>query len=262
MRWGGGPDSTSVPTSLRLVRQGACFWRLFLPNRRPHVRVWKIAITRRRSHMCSRLASDGVAAGFGLEFARHTNVGRWGTAIAKKANMTVESSRLPEPFAGPYAPPDEDIAARLLAARPDMRARDEAPALARDLIRAVRERRGGIGGVEDFLHEFALSSREGLAVMALAEVAVAGAGRRHRRSADRRQIGLGGFSPSRGVVRGAARSRLRFRARRVGAARRAGRVPARPRRRSRAAARYAGPARRRAAGDAAHGRAFRAWRDD
>jgi len=33
----------------------------------------------------------------------------------------------------------------------------------------MRARRGGIGGVEDFLHEFALSSREGLAVMALAE---------------------------------------------------------------------------------------------
>jgi RHH-type proline utilization regulon transcriptional repressor/proline dehydrogenase/delta 1-pyrroline-5-carboxylate dehydrogenase len=33
----------------------------------------------------------------------------------------------------------------------------------------MRSQRGGIGGVEDFLHEFALSSREGLAVMALAE---------------------------------------------------------------------------------------------
>ena len=36
-------------------------------------------------------------------------------------------------------------------------------------MRGIRAQRDPLGGVEDFLHEFSLSSREGLAVMALAE---------------------------------------------------------------------------------------------
>ncbi len=72
-------------------------------------------------------------------------------------------------FAAAYAPPDEEIARRLLAAPPDAAVTEKTQALARDLLGAMRTQRGGIGGVEDFLHEFALSSREGLAVMALAE---------------------------------------------------------------------------------------------
>ena len=39
----------------------------------------------------------------------------------------------------------------------------------RTLVRGMRAERSALGGVEDFLHEFSLSSREGLAVMALAE---------------------------------------------------------------------------------------------
>ena len=72
-------------------------------------------------------------------------------------------------FAAPYAPPDEALARELLAARPSAEVAAATQDLARKLLALTRARRGGIGGVEDFLHEFALSSREGLAVMALAE---------------------------------------------------------------------------------------------
>ena len=72
-------------------------------------------------------------------------------------------------FAAPYAPPDEALARHLLAAQPSAEVAAATQALARELLALTRARRGGIGGVEDFLHEFALSSREGLAVMALAE---------------------------------------------------------------------------------------------
>ena len=73
------------------------------------------------------------------------------------------------PFLAPYAPPDEELAQSLLAMRPGAAAKAKAETIAEDLLDAMRARRGGIGGVEDFLHEFSLSSREGLAVMALAE---------------------------------------------------------------------------------------------
>jgi RHH-type proline utilization regulon transcriptional repressor/proline dehydrogenase/delta 1-pyrroline-5-carboxylate dehydrogenase len=72
-------------------------------------------------------------------------------------------------FSAPYAPPDEDFAQKFLEKKLDAATRAASDALARDLVRALRGRRGGIGGVEDFLQEFKLSSREGLAVMALAE---------------------------------------------------------------------------------------------
>ncbi len=35
--------------------------------------------------------------------------------------------------------------------------------------KAIRARTGGLGGVEDFLHAYALSTKEGLALMVLAE---------------------------------------------------------------------------------------------
>src|SRR5947209_1159704 len=73
-------------------------------------------------------------------------------------------------FSAPYAPADEAIAARLLARAPGeqaLEARIDAQASA--LIRAIRARAGGLGGIEDLLHEYALSSREGLALMVLAE---------------------------------------------------------------------------------------------
>ena len=47
--------------------------------------------------------------------------------------------------------------------------RDAAAGLARRLVEAVRRRRGSRGGVEELMQEFSLSSREGVALMCLAE---------------------------------------------------------------------------------------------
>ena len=73
-------------------------------------------------------------------------------------------------FRSPYAPPDEAIAAALLAgaARPD-EAEARIDARATRLVQAIRAHVGGLGGVEDFLHAYALSTKEGLALMVLAE---------------------------------------------------------------------------------------------
>ena len=70
----------------------------------------------------------------------------------------------------PYAPADETLAAGLLAAAarpPQAEARIDARATR--LVGAIRARSGGLGGVEDFLHAYALSTKEGLALMVLAE---------------------------------------------------------------------------------------------
>jgi RHH-type proline utilization regulon transcriptional repressor/proline dehydrogenase/delta 1-pyrroline-5-carboxylate dehydrogenase len=73
-------------------------------------------------------------------------------------------------FHAPYAPPDEQIAAALLAQESRDTAGDRRiDALATRLIEAIRARSSGIGGVEDFLHAYSLSTREGLALMVLAE---------------------------------------------------------------------------------------------
>ena len=79
------------------------------------------------------------------------------------------TSAMPPTFAAPYAPADEDFAQAFLARRPDPAGSEAAAQTARALVRRMRAARGALGGVEDFLHEFSLSSREGLAVMALAE---------------------------------------------------------------------------------------------
>ncbi len=73
-------------------------------------------------------------------------------------------------FHAPYAPADEEIAADLLAAAP-LAAAAEAriDARARSLVETIRARSAGFGGVEDFLHAYSLSTREGLALMVLAE---------------------------------------------------------------------------------------------
>ncbi|MGD9544933.1 MAG: bifunctional proline dehydrogenase/L-glutamate gamma-semialdehyde dehydrogenase PutA [Methylocystis sp.] len=75
----------------------------------------------------------------------------------------------PAPFAAPYAPPDESFAEAFLESRPAPATRQAVEDAALTLVRGIRERRDPLGGVEDFLHEFSLSTREGLAVMALAE---------------------------------------------------------------------------------------------
>src|SRR5204862_4709469 len=67
-------------------------------------------------------------------------------------------------------PPDEAIAARLLAQAPQSAAvAGRVDARATRLIEGIRARRGGLGGIEDFLHAYSLSTKEGLALMVLAE---------------------------------------------------------------------------------------------
>ena len=74
------------------------------------------------------------------------------------------------PFTAPYAPADEALAAHLLtgaALAPEAEARIDART--KKLVEAIRQRRGGLGGIEDFLREYSLSTKEGLALMVLAE---------------------------------------------------------------------------------------------
>ena len=74
------------------------------------------------------------------------------------------------PLRADYAPADEALASGLLASAPRS-ATTEAriDARATHLIEAIRAKSGGLGGVEDFLHAYALSTKEGLALMVLAE---------------------------------------------------------------------------------------------
>ncbi|MBQ8104985.1 MAG: bifunctional proline dehydrogenase/L-glutamate gamma-semialdehyde dehydrogenase PutA [Afipia sp.] len=81
-----------------------------------------------------------------------------------------DQNRQTNPFSAPYAPDDSEIAARLLAMPPlsaEQNARIDRTATR--LIEAVRAEDGGFGGVEDMLREFALSTKEGLALMVMAE---------------------------------------------------------------------------------------------
>src|SRR3954447_8012373 len=83
--------------------------------------------------------------------------------------MPVDQSPVP-PFSAPYAPDDRTIAARLL---PNARLGAEQEAridcTATRLIEAIRANDDPLGGVEDMLREFALSTKEGLALMVHAE---------------------------------------------------------------------------------------------
>ena len=82
--------------------------------------------------------------------------------------MTLDSS-VPA-FSAPYAEEDEVLAAGLLAgAALDTQAEARIDRRALRLIAAVRTHSIRIGGVEDLLREYSLSSEEGLALMVLAE---------------------------------------------------------------------------------------------
>ena len=77
---------------------------------------------------------------------------------------------LPSPFRAPFAPSDEAIARDLLAhasLSPEREKRIDAEATG--LIEAIRAKASGFGGVEELLREYSLSTREGLALMVLAE---------------------------------------------------------------------------------------------
>src|SRR3984885_9218450 len=83
--------------------------------------------------------------------------------------MTSDSPPVP-PFAAPYAPDDGVMAIRLLAGaglNAEQNARIDRTATR--LIDAIRASDDRLGGVEDMLREFALSTKEGLALMGLAE---------------------------------------------------------------------------------------------
>ena len=76
----------------------------------------------------------------------------------------------PPTFRAPFAPPDEALAANLLAgAARETAAERRIDARARGLVEAIRAKAGGLGGIEDFLHAYSLSTKEGLALMVLAE---------------------------------------------------------------------------------------------
>src|ERR1700722_6355887 len=83
--------------------------------------------------------------------------------------MTPDSAPLPS-FKAPYAPDDCTIAAALLQTA-DLGAEANAriDRTGTRLIEAIRASDDRLGGVEDMLREFALSTREGLALMVLAE---------------------------------------------------------------------------------------------
>src|SRR5947199_10537671 len=83
--------------------------------------------------------------------------------------MLIPQSPLP-PFSAPYAPDDRAMAARLLrAVRLDAAQEERVDRTATGLIEAIRANDDPLGGVEDMLREFALSTKEGLALMVLAE---------------------------------------------------------------------------------------------
>ncbi|HLA19852.1 MAG TPA: bifunctional proline dehydrogenase/L-glutamate gamma-semialdehyde dehydrogenase PutA, partial [Pseudolabrys sp.] len=86
------------------------------------------------------------------------------------ADESVSAARDLSSFRSPYAPADEGIAAALLAsAGRSGETETRIDARATRLVQAIRARVGGVGGVEDFLHAYALSTKEGLALMVLAE---------------------------------------------------------------------------------------------
>src|ERR1051325_11706515 len=82
----------------------------------------------------------------------------------------IPDSAAPKPFSAPYAPDDAGLAAGLLATThlsPAQEKRNDRTATR--LIEAIRKRDDRLGGGEDMLREFALSTKEGLALMVLAE---------------------------------------------------------------------------------------------
>src|ERR1041385_1124235 len=88
--------------------------------------------------------------------------------MSEQATISDSSGVLP--FSAPYAPDDVAMAAALLAAARLAPAREERiDRTATRLIEAIRANDDPLGGVEDMLREFALSTKEGLALMVLAE---------------------------------------------------------------------------------------------
>jgi RHH-type proline utilization regulon transcriptional repressor/proline dehydrogenase/delta 1-pyrroline-5-carboxylate dehydrogenase len=86
-----------------------------------------------------------------------------------RARQSSQSHVLPV-FSAPYAAPDEPLAAALLDTAPrEAAAEARIDKRATRLVEAIRQKSGGLGGIEDFLQEYSLSTPEGLALMLLAE---------------------------------------------------------------------------------------------
>lgn len=82
---------------------------------------------------------------------------------------TISSEAAPKHFRAPFAPSDADLVGRLLSeTRLPESADARIDADATRLIERIRDDRGAFG-VEEFLREYSLSTREGLALMVLAE---------------------------------------------------------------------------------------------
>ena len=80
-----------------------------------------------------------------------------------------DGERVPA-FSAEYAPADEIVVPRLLAETAhDAELDARIAARARRYVEGIRHARGGIGGLEDFMHDYSLSTKEGLALMSLAE---------------------------------------------------------------------------------------------
>src|SRR5947208_9757883 len=89
--------------------------------------------------------------------------------MSLRRDPATEDADIPR-FVAAYAPPDEEIAERLLAEAPrTAEAERRIDARTTGFINAIRARASGLGGVEDFLREYSLSTKEGLALMVLAE---------------------------------------------------------------------------------------------
>jgi RHH-type proline utilization regulon transcriptional repressor/proline dehydrogenase/delta 1-pyrroline-5-carboxylate dehydrogenase len=87
-----------------------------------------------------------------------------------EGDLMKESAAAIPVFRAPYAPADADIATALLAqAARSADAERRIDAHATRLIEGIRAKAGGLGGIEDFLHAYSLTTREGLALMVLAE---------------------------------------------------------------------------------------------
>src|SRR5262249_52005834 len=99
--------------------------------------------------------------------AHGLRTGRMPAVVAGAPFMVTRSEH---PFSAPYAPPDDAVAATLFAEVPRAAAAERRiDARASRLIEGIRARTGGLGGIEDFLHAYSLSTKEGLALMVLAE---------------------------------------------------------------------------------------------
>ena len=84
--------------------------------------------------------------------------------------MPIQPTEFPPPFSAPYAPDDRAMAPGCCRRRGWIAAQEaRIDRTATRLIEAIRANDDPLGGVEDMLREFALSTKEGLALMVLAE---------------------------------------------------------------------------------------------